>query len=753
MTQNLKSKQMPAESPLETARRIRDSLISSSQRFAEGGEVKKEESPMASPVGGAKQMLAELESQDKKIAERKRPRSKESIEEERASKELDRGTLMSGSLVAPTIAREGELTVRRFAGGGSADKGKLTLAPVGGVEFGLANPAPRSLKDYVPGAADLPRSPPQKAPGWGDAAAYNPQGLAYGFGTGVRNTLEGLAALPGTAADLLKGFAQREIRERSPEGMRGSAPAMDTTAYDAAKSALKEAAGNPVEAARNIRDSLVSYVRQGVATPQSTAQFIGENVNPLRPRGPVSRGPVLEATRPANYGVMFPETVSGKKASSLPQRFEEQGIRHLSDAYADQLPEGVQEEIEKFLVTKPRNYFARQMGTPNDPVFKNIMQGKYRISAVEKLFPDYALDQLKVGKSRKNPITGEEQFFPRYPQLRGDLAGAYDRNIGMSTYFLNPFRPDEEVVEGYAGLTTPGYARQGQLIDDLTERMQKQGVPLEEINTNATYGVMDREGKHNTAYQQEISDLYADLFSFDPLRKPSREVATAMERQEPLYRITPHSPLAPLFDAKSMVDYLSKLPPNKIRNLRFEDALEGAAKESMAKDKIRVVMEAIRSNRPVAREVFDTGTSAPLLSYGDDSPLKGFEWRQILDPEATQFEGAYLGHSVGGYSRRGSYTKEQKQDFATGQARIFSLRDSRGYPVTTVEVLNNKAGLPVATQIRGSGRATGNTAPTDEQQRAVVDLLRGPLKGALMKDRYIASLIAEDSPLRLYEAE
>ena len=393
----------PTESPLEAARRIYDSLISSPQRFEEGGEVKKEESPMASPVGGAKQMLAELESEDKKIAERKRPRSKESIEEERASKELDRGTLMSGSLVAPTIAREGDLTVRRFAGGGSADKGKLTLEPVGGVEFGPANPAPRSLKDFVPGAADLPRSPPQKAPGWSDPAAYNLQGLSYGLGTGLTNALEGLSSLPGTAMDLMRGFGQR-VRELSPEHLRGSAPAADTTVYDAAQAALKRAAGNPVEAAKQVAGAAMDYVRQGVSSPQNMAQFIGENINPLPKVGPRA-GPTM--------GIV--KEKGGNWVSADPKALEKyrQHIRdHMADAERADLDEGdleqeriVAEEdagvwydlygaastspdlaisslaarhspdISNWLISKLGRYVKSEMGTKEDPLRALAEQG------------------------------------------------------------------------------------------------------------------------------------------------------------------------------------------------------------------------------------------------------------------------------------------------------------------------------------------------------------------------------------------
>lgn len=724
--------------------------------FAEGGEVKKEESPMASPVGGAKQMLADLESQDKKLAERKRPRSKESIEEERASKELDRGTLMSGSLVAPTIAREGELTVRRFAGGGSADKGKLTLTlePVGGVEFGPANPAPRSLKDFVPGAADLPRSPPQKAPGWGDAASYNPQGLAYGFGTGIRNTLEGLASLPGTAADMLGGFLQREVRERSPEGMRGSAPAMDTTTYDAAKSALKEAAGNPVEAARNIRDSLVSYVRQGVATPQSTAQFIGENVNPLRPRGPVSRGPVLDAVRPSNYGVMLPQRrADGTSRPTVISEYRNKAMSHLHLKQDLGLDEEVVGQIKAFLDTKPTNYFSRQMGTPKDPVLKNILAGQYRTPQIGTHFPAEML---------------------REPDSRAEAVRLYDDELGFQSWVLNP-NPSPGEVLLYGRFRPEGLAKKESIRQDIRGRIAAQGVPESEINFKKGLGFggdslyYSLEGKDffDSRSVSEGGNVAKDLYAryeqakMDPYRSSSLDpsVVTAIEKQEPIYAFMPGGPLESIFNPEALVDYLATLPPNKIKNIRFEDALRGATEVVKKRDVVQTTIQAIRDNKTVPRSVFDEGTRLVKMDVKDADPFSppytgedAVQWRQIIDPEATRYESAYLKHSVDGYAEDGvfNYGPEQKRNFREGKVQLYSLRDKRGMPVTTVEVktvlpidvpalghviniLDDKP-VQVVTQIRGAGRATGNANPPRWAQRAVVDLLRGPLKGIPVAD-------------------
>ena len=91
-------------------------------------------------------------------------------------------------------------------------------------------------------------------------------------------------------------------------------------------------------------------------------------------------------------------------------------------------------------------------------------------------------------------------------------------------------------------------------------------------------------------------------------------------------------------------------------------------------------------------------------------------------------EGAYIGHSVGGYEMGGpGYTSEKMEGFNTGLYRVYTLRDNRNRPVTTIEVKMDAANTPVVTQIKGNGRATGNV-PAAKYENAVLEFLQGHLK-------------------------
>jgi hypothetical protein len=136
----------------------------------------------------------------------------------------------------------------------------------------------------------------------------------------------------------------------------------------------------------------------------------------------------------------------------------------------------------------------------------------------------------------------------------------------------------------------------------------------------------------------------------------------------------------------------------------------------------KAVVERIREGKPVDNKIFMEGVSAPIINYDDKAQFPGFTWRQITDPEATTVEGAYVGHSVGGYAKEGMYSADAKKDFRSGAAKIYTLRDAEGKPVTTVEVKEIEGRGPIVTQVRGAGRKTGNQADKAPYDALLVDL-------------------------------
>jgi hypothetical protein len=122
-----------------------------------------------------------------------------------------------------------------------------------------------------------------------------------------------------------------------------------------------------------------------------------------------------------------------------------------------------------------------------------------------------------------------------------------------------------------------------------------------------------------------------------------------------------------------------------------------------------------------------------------------------MDNEATALEGAYLGHSVGGYAKGGAYGPKEYRRFKEGEKEVYTLRDPKGKPFTTVEVEKVYMGpldrmlsetdiarakaegrelgpmKSVVKQIKGNGAKSGNVAPKDADEE-VLSFLRDYIK-------------------------
>jgi hypothetical protein len=222
-------------------------------------------------------------------------------------------------------------------------------------------------------------------------------------------------------------------------------------------------------------------------------------------------------------------------------------------------------------------------------------------------------------------------------------------------------------------------------------------------------------------------------------------VKTAIDKGEPIYDVGyMRSPLTEVFNPTSINQYLASIPPREAANIRFEDAVKGAVKMKEKAAELENVVSRIKSGKPVADTVFSKGVSAPLLQI-DKGPLEGYAWKRIEKREATVPEGAYVGHSVGGYETGGAtYTKEKREGFNTGKWQVYTLRDNRNRPVNTIEVTMLDEMTPVVMQIKGNGRATGNTAP-EKYDSAVLQFFQDYLRPAAIqeKDEYLTPLLQE----------
>jgi hypothetical protein len=430
-----------------------------------------------------------------------------------------------------------------------------------------------------------------------------------------------------------------------------------------------------------------------------------------------------------------------------------------------------EELITDFWDKKARNYFTRQFGTPDDPIADAIAKKRIRGVALEEMFPEYLIDQIGVGTTRTN-AEGQTRFFPKYPRAMDDFTGRYDKATGLRGNVLSTDpamgRADSEYSMSRAADDLRDMAR-----DRESDRMLAQGVRPEMINVDVTPlvqsgktpervlgGTTSASDKLFRAYQE--AEQYAKMTPEQqreyantqfgagrPLQGLEQEqvgenilptnVMTAIQKGEPVYDVGyMDTPLRKLFEPSSINEYLSTLPERQISTIRFEDAVRGAIKMREADAERQVMVDRIKAGKPVADKVFSEGVSKPLVQF-EEGPLKGFAWKRIEKREATVPEGAYVGHSVGGYETGGAtYTADKRDGFNTGKYQVYTLRDNRNRPVNTVEVRMDDENSPVVTQIKGNGRATGNTAP-DKYGKAVVEFFEQHLKPVRIEenDRYL----------------
>ena len=478
------------------------------------------------------------------------------------------------------------------------------------------------------------------------------------------------------------------------------------------------------------------------------------------------------AVRPTGSTMLTGPVGLNKNVSEVDQLLNKgrSGARGVAGQNVDQ-----EDLIAQFWDKKARNYFTRQFGTPDDPIAAAISKKQIKGSALEEVFPEYMLDQIAAGKTRVNE-QGQSRFFPKYPRAMEDFTKRYDQATGIKGNLItsNPAAADQN----YNLISTEGRAMGRAAAEAEGDKMIGQGLRPELINPNV--GTVARSVKDTDRILSDGTESARSLLgAFEEAsayRKMTPEqqtewantqfgngrrlhgmdeeeigqnllgenVRTAIEKGEPVYDIGyMGKPLSTVFKPDNINQYLASLPLRELANIRFEDAVRGGLKLGDNQLRLENIAERIKSGKPVADTVFSQGVSSPLLQFGEGSGLDGFAWKRIEKREATVPEGAYVGHSVGGYELGGAtYTNDKRDGFNTGLWQVYTLRDNRNRPVNTIEVKMLDETTPVVTQIKGNGRATGNTAP-EKYDGAVLRFLQDYLKPAAIEesDSYLTPLL------------
>lgn len=440
-------------------------------------------------------------------------------------------------------------------------------------------------------------------------------------------------------------------------------------------------------------------------------------------------------------------------ASSLEQ-YITRGIKDIPSVVGINSSD-TKDAIRDFWKIKGVNYVTRQMGTPDDPILDLIMQGKVTSPKLRKDFMQHTVDSAQIGKTRVNPQTGETRFFPKYPDAIEALTRTYDDQLNVHPFLFTR----DASTKGMSNSDFRKFAEplQRQREDQTLDQLISQGVSPDRANVvaPAVYGFPRNEdaleylysGNYTNSpapksvYRGNVPGGETDLAGKDVEKLSSEALRRAVIEGETIYDFNHKGSVRQLLDPGNINEYLATLPPKEIIKLRFEDAVKDSAKYNLRKFENEMLAENIRLGKRVPEKFFEQGVSMPLLQV-QEGPLAGFAFKRIEKPEATTAEGAWVGHSVGGYAQGGRYGPEAHRRFLDGKVEVYSLRDNRNRPVTTIEVKIGDDGSKKVSQIKGNGKFTGNTAPVN-YDAPILQFLQDYLKPAQIteSDIYLTPLL------------
>ena len=466
--------------------------------------------------------------------------------------------------------------------------------------------------------------------------------------------------------------------------------------------------------------------------------MLGEEINRRMLAGE-SLTPGINTPAPINFirrpaGGVFP---TAKGPDEAPISALDIAVKRTLDSldYVQATPEA-KEATRQFFNTKIHDYFKTKASSVSDPVREALINGRIKIpkdTALEEQFPQSLLDAARAGD-----VTSMR-----------DIEKRFDNMIGVTSYRAK--KADEEY--GVANAANEGFnqtilqqmkANPNIIPDEFLLRLAKKDTSKlskqEQAAEVATIRqkLADNPTLFNTILEPKISRLLVDrpVESVSPeslARMPEYYPAltNANSRQEGIMALNADVPITDLdsrhrlpdifgMNYQDMVEQAAKMNPKDLSRMSvpefFAKAVPAMAKEKDFERKANKVEDLVKAGKPVPKDLGQFGTKEFLPTDSN-----GMSWRELTDPQAALVQSHFLGNSIRGYAKPGTYGALGKGATALkdGEVRLFSLYDKDGNAVTNVEfvtpkVANNpdyKNKANTITQMYGNGMRTGNVPP------------------------------------------
>lgn len=324
--------------------------------------------------------------------------------------------------------------------------------------------------------------------------------------------------------------------------------------------------------------------------------------------------------------------------------------------------------IAEFIDKKVRKYHQVDQGTPNDPIFKGIIEGRIE----SRRFPPE-----KVEAARRGDTTA-------YNQLRE----LYDNNLGMKTI----------VPEVSAAKPTGFYF---ETLDKIKQEMKDK---IEQQRPGEPFNLLGQ----TTTVDQDSIKRWPELYDFPGVKALVKEAESnpVMNLLNPSI-LPPHLRVAAkqaepvafswygdrnpnlLPELADITDYLSTRTPAEIKNMGYADVV------AKTQEWHAMLEQARKDPSKFSKKQLTQGTELFMPASND------MKWLDVKSSDALSLEGNIMGHCVGG----SNYCSAVDE----GTKKIVSLRDKKGIPHVTIELASdNKNGVfDRVVQVKG----TGNSQP------------------------------------------
>lgn len=373
---------------------------------------------------------------------------------------------------------------------------------------------------------------------------------------------------------------------------------------------------------------------------------------------------IMYAVKPRGGTFLTSGSMDQSPVSKLDKTIEmwfDRTVRDAPDAETTKI-------IRDFLDKKGRKYLTTELGTGADPIRTAIASGEIApVAGDVDRFPEYLLH------AARNPEV------PGHAAAKRDLEKAYDRATTVEGRVVGLHDPaDADARRQFNDLVR-------QSVENARTTMAQEGVPRELQNTDIQ-GVAGNE--LGASYNALLRNVVGD-----PQEFPA--VAGAVQRGQPIYDLGYHTTYMDMFSPKTVAENINAIPPNKLKNMSFADAMiEGSKRMEVSRNYDKAV-ELVAKGAAVPKEVVMQYTK-PVTETD-----KG-QWVQLTDKMATKMEGKMLHHSVGSYADSTTYGHGGSKGFDAGDAKVWSLRDPKtGLAKVTVEGKRLDDGRTEITQIKG----------------------------------------------------